>query len=105
MKRAKYSEWLEENNQAMRFNTVAGEKIEVDFAGKTFEQVDKLTGEVATIVVFVAVLPYSQYIYAIGLVTISAQMAQKPLIKTLPTVTRRYQRRTKTEVAKKHLVC
>ena len=53
----------------MHFNTVAGEKIEVDFAGKTFEQVDKLTGEVTSIVVFVAVLPYSQYIYAEGMLS------------------------------------
>ena len=66
---AKYSEWLEANNETMHFNTVAGEKIEVDFAGKTFEQVDKLTGEVTTIVVFVAVLPYSQYIYAEGMLS------------------------------------
>ena len=66
---AKYSEWLEANNETMHFNTVAGEKIEVDFAGKTFKQVDKLTGEVTTIVVFVAVLPYSQYIYAEGMLS------------------------------------
>ena len=46
---AKYSEWLEANNETMHFNTVAGEKIEVDFAGKTFKQVDKLTGEVCKI--------------------------------------------------------
>ena len=41
--------------------------MEVDFAGKTFELIDKLTGEITTIVVFVAVLPYSQYIYAEGM--------------------------------------
>ena len=33
--------------------------MEVDFAGKTFQMVDPLTGEVVEIVVFVAVLPYS----------------------------------------------
>ena len=43
--------------------------MEVDFAGKTFQMVDHLTGEVMTIVVFVAVLPYSQYIYAEGMVS------------------------------------
>ena len=43
--------------------------MEVDFAGKTFELIDKLTGEITTIVVFVAVLPYSQYIYAEGMVS------------------------------------
>ncbi len=43
--------------------------MEVDFTGKTFELIDKLTGEIMTIVVFVAVLPYSQYIYAEGMVS------------------------------------
>lgn len=43
--------------------------MEVDFAGKTFQMVDPLTGEVVEIVVFVAVLPYSQYIYAEGMVS------------------------------------
>lgn len=41
--------------------------MEVDFAGKTFELIDKLTGEITSIVVFVSVLPYSQYIYAEGM--------------------------------------
>ena len=41
--------------------------MEVDFAGKTFQLTDKVTGETTTIVVFVAILPYSQYIYAEGM--------------------------------------
>lgn len=41
--------------------------MEVDFAGKTFEMLDKLTGEITDIVVFVVVLPYSQRIYAEGM--------------------------------------
>ena len=48
---------------------MAGEKLEVDFAGKTFEVIDSLTGEALTIVVFVSVLPYSQYIYAEGMLS------------------------------------
>ena len=44
--------------------------MEVDFAGKTFRMVNPLTGETMEIVVFVAVLPYSQYIYAEGMVSI-----------------------------------
>ena len=46
-----------------------GEKIEVDFAGQTFDIVERITGEIYTIVVFVAVLPYSQYIYAEGMLS------------------------------------
>lgn len=58
-----------ENKETPHFNAVIGQKIEVDFAGKTFQMVDRPTGEVMTIVVFVAVLPYSQYIYAEGMVS------------------------------------
>ena len=59
-----YLQWCEENTDSLHLNAVTGQKIEVDFAGKTFEMIDRLTGEISTIVVFVAVLPYSQYIYA-----------------------------------------
>lgn len=41
--------------------------MEVDFDGQTFKMTDSLTGEIVTIVVFVAVLPYSQLIYAEGM--------------------------------------
>ena len=50
-------------------DAVIGEKMEVDFAGKTFSMINRLTGELSTIVVFVAVLPYSQYIYAEGMLS------------------------------------
>ena len=43
--------------------------MEVDFAGKTFDLIDKLTGETTVIVVIVAILPYSQYIYAEGMIS------------------------------------
>ena len=52
-----YAKWCEENKETLHFNAVIGQKMEVDFAGKTFQMVDHLTGEVMTIVVFVAVLP------------------------------------------------
>lgn len=62
-----YSRWCEENYETIHIQAVIGQKMEVDFAGKTFDLIDKLTGEVTNIVVFVAVLPYSQYIYAEGM--------------------------------------
>lgn len=40
-----------------------------DFAGKAFELIDKLTGEITTILGFAAVRPYSQYIYAEGMIS------------------------------------
>ena len=64
-----YAKWCEENKETLHFNAVIGQKMEVDFAGKTFMMVDRLTGEVEKIVVFVAILPYSQLIYAEGMVS------------------------------------
>ena len=46
-----------------------GQKMEVDFAGKTFRITDRVTGELSDIVVFVAILPYSQLIYAEGMLS------------------------------------
>lgn len=64
-----YTKWCEQNKEALHFNAVIAQKMEVDFAGKTFYLVDPLTGETLEIVVFVAILPYSQYIYAEGMVS------------------------------------
>ena len=64
-----YLQWCEDNAESMHLNAVIGQKIEVDFAGKTFEMIDRLTGEISTIIVFVAILPYSQYIYAEGMLS------------------------------------
>jgi len=64
-----YNDWCEENYETFHFNAVIGQKMEVDFAGQTFRMIDRLTGETIPIVVFVAVLPYSQYIYAEGMVS------------------------------------
>ena len=61
-----YAKWCEENYDTIHIQAVIGQKMEVDFAGKTFHLIDKLTGDITSIVVFVAILPYSQYIYAEG---------------------------------------
>ena len=64
-----YNKWCEENYETLHIPTVIGQKMEVDFAGKTFKLIDKISGEITSIVVFVAVLPYSQYIYAEGMIS------------------------------------
>ncbi|MCH7411362.1 IS21 family transposase [Belliella sp. DSM 111904] len=51
------------NGATMHFEHTAGEKLEVDFAGKPLWYVDKETGEVINCPVLVAVLPYSGYGY------------------------------------------
>ena len=40
-----YNAWCEENYETIHIQAVIGQKMEVDFAGQTFELVDKLTGE------------------------------------------------------------
>ena len=64
-----YNKWCEENYETAHFDAVIAQKMEVDFAGQTFSMTDPLTGEIMTIVVFVAILPYSQYIYAEGMLS------------------------------------
>lgn len=64
-----YSKWCDENSQTLHIPSVSGEKMEVDFAGKTFSLTDPITDEISDIVVFVAILPYSQYIYAEGMIS------------------------------------
>ena len=64
-----YGLWCEENYETIHLQAVIGQKMEVDFAGKTFDLIDSLTGEITTIVVFVAVLPYSQLIFAEGMIS------------------------------------
>ena len=64
-----YNRWCEENYETAHFDAVIAQKMEVDFAGQTFTMTEPLTGEIMTIVVFVAILPYSQYIYAEGMLS------------------------------------
>ena len=64
-----YNRRCEENYETAHFNAMIAQKMEVDFAGQTFSMTDPLTGEILTIVVFVAILPYSQYIYAEGMLS------------------------------------
>ena len=65
----RYGMWCNDNEEDAHFSPVIAQTMEVDFAGKTFEMIDRLTGEIMDIVVFVAVLPYSQMIYAEGMVS------------------------------------
>jgi transposase len=65
----RYTIWCDDNDEDAHFTPIIGQTMEVDFAGKTFELVDSLTGEITTIVVFVVILPYSQFIYAEGMIS------------------------------------
>lgn len=65
----RYMSWREENYETLHFSAVIWEKMEVNFTGQTFSLINRLTGEISTIIVFVAVLPYSQYIYTEGMLS------------------------------------
>src|SRR4029077_20782140 len=59
-----YRVWAGRLKPTMRQTHVAGEKLFVDFAGRTGEIVDGLTGEIIPVQIFVAVLGASSFTYA-----------------------------------------
>jgi len=58
-----YLEWRREVSPVMHFNHKAGDKLFIDFTGKKLTIVDKYTGELIDLEVFVCVLGASQYTY------------------------------------------
>ncbi|MEQ8680792.1 MAG: IS21 family transposase [Cyclobacteriaceae bacterium] len=59
-----YARWNKKVNPVMRMTHKAGDKMYVDYAGKTLELIDRQTGEVTPVQFFVAILGASQYTYA-----------------------------------------
>jgi transposase len=59
-----YRSWEGRLSPTMRQVHAAGERLFVDYAGQTVEEVDGSTGELRTAQVFVAVLGASNYTYA-----------------------------------------
>ncbi|MFD0717710.1 IS21 family transposase [Paenibacillus sp. GCM10027626] len=58
-----YQQYTLKSNATMRIQRKPGEQIEVDWAGQTASIIDRDTGEIITMYVFVGVLSYSQYAY------------------------------------------
>lgn len=58
-----YQQYTLKSNATMRIQRKPGEQIEVDWAGQTASIIDRDTGEIVTMYVFVGVLSYSQYAY------------------------------------------
>jgi transposase len=56
-----YQQYTMKTNATMRIGCKPGEQLEVDWAGQTASIIDRETGEIITIYVFVGVLAYSQY--------------------------------------------
>jgi transposase len=59
-----YREWLARRSPTMRQTHIAGDKMFVDYSGKRPRIVDKATGEVTDVELYVAVLGASNYTYA-----------------------------------------
>ena len=66
-----YRRWSKKVNPVMHMTHKDGDKMFIDYAGKTLEIVDEQTGEVINVQFFVAILGASQYTYA------EASMSQK----------------------------
>jgi len=58
-----YDAWLGSRDPVMRFEHTPGDKLFVDYAGKTMAVVDRHTGEVQVAQIFVAALGVSHYTY------------------------------------------
>jgi transposase len=58
-----YKTWKGRSHPSMRMEHKAGDKMFVDFAGKKLEFIDKSTGEIVPVEVFVAILGASQLTY------------------------------------------
>lgn len=59
-----YNRWCKKANPVMHISHKAGDKMYVDYAGKTLQIVDKENGEIIQVQFFVAILGSSQYTYA-----------------------------------------
>ena len=61
------------NGATMHFEHTAGERVQIDFAGKPLSYVDSFTGEVISCPVLVCVLPFSGYTYVEALINASQE--------------------------------
>ena len=58
-----FSQWQSSKNISGKLTHIAGEKLYIDYTGKKLQIVDKETGEIQNVEVFVGILPASQYTY------------------------------------------
>lgn len=62
----RHRKWKIANNHTMHIERKPAEQIQVDWAGDTMNVIDPDSGEVLKVYIFVASLPYSNYLYAEG---------------------------------------
>lgn len=61
-----YNKWCKKVSPVMHINHKAGDKMYIDYAGKTLQIVDKESGEVTPVQFLVSILGASQYTYGEG---------------------------------------
>ena len=67
------SSWLKQAKGSTKLEHKFGDKLYIDFCGKKLHYVDKSSGELLDVEVFVAILPASQYTFVYGLRTQTSQ--------------------------------
>ena len=61
-----FRQWQKRKNVSCKLEHKAGEKVFVDFTGKKLSIVDRGSGEITSLEVFVAILPASQYTFVVA---------------------------------------
>lgn len=73
------SDWMDSKKVSGKLNHIAGDKLLIDYAGKKLHIVNKETGEVQAVEVFVGILPASSYTY----VEASYDQTRESLVKSV----------------------
>ena len=74
-----FSDWLKSKKVSGKLTHIAGEKLYIDYAGKKLQIVNKQTGELQDVEVFVGILPASSYTY----VEASYDQTRESLVKSV----------------------
>jgi predicted transcriptional regulator len=75
------SQWRERVDISLKLNHKFGEKVFIDFTGKKLSYIDRSTGQIVEVNVFVAILPATGYTYVVATHTQSQQEVIEALRK------------------------
>lgn len=69
----KYADYVKKNRLTMHISHKPGDKVMVDWNGKTMNIINRYTGELSTVYLFVATLPFSMYCYVQGCLSMKTE--------------------------------
>lgn len=78
-----FNRWLKKGKGSLRIDHKAGQALFIDFTGKKLHIVDRQSGELQDVNVFVAILPCSQYTFVTAVTTQSRENVIRALNKCL----------------------